>query len=115
MAKCPTCGQKLPDNKFHIDAENQVIMRGGIGVVLTPHQMKIIQALWDGHPGWVSSLTVRDAVHGEKSNEAGKEKSTMVQVSRLRKVLAPLSMGINWKYRTGYKLEFYNVASDSTA
>lgn len=104
---CPCCGQATPDNgALLVSLDTNQITRAGVTVGVTPQQAELVHILRAGRV--VRHDTIASKMYG--AGEPPLENTIKVQISRLRRSLAPLGISIENVRAVGYRLIFDDVA-----
>lgn len=105
--RCPCCGAPIKTDIVVSLGINQV-SRGGKSVTLSPTQAEIIEVMRRRYPGTVTVDYLLDTVYGRHGFAAEKlvnANNTMkVQMSNLRKKIAPLGLKITSVHGVGWRL-----------
>lgn len=106
---CPTCGQSLPDGAgLRVDLDRHLIVRGAEVVRVWPIHAALVHTLLARHPKVVRFDPLISALWGVNEPRDAK-KNLLVQVCRLRPLVAPLGIEILNHWGVGYSLEINDL------
>lgn len=105
---CPTCGQHLPQGATPVvDLDgNKVVMASGQRL-LTPLEAEVLTVLAEAMPRFVTNDDIRRRVWGANVDRE-RHKPVYDSIVRLRRNLAGTRIGIESRYRLGYRLTTAN-------
>lgn len=100
---CPVCGSHLPDDAFIVDLYENVAIRNGLAVRMSPLETAILYLLWQSRPAVVDYEKVISGAWG--ANQPADVRACLtVIMSRLRRKIAPLGIQIRVAYGRGLYL-----------
>lgn len=104
---CPCCGAPIKTD-IVVSLDFNHVTRGGKSVPLSPTQAEILEVMRHRYPGPVTVDYLLDTIYGRHGFAAEKlvnANNTMkVQMSNLRKKIAPLGLKIASVYGVGWRL-----------
>lgn len=108
MTPCPCCGQSVDTDDLLVSLETNRASRGGLTTKhMSPQQAEILWALRQRHPETVSYDAAMGVMYGRGQEIRAEMPNRVmrVNVSRLRRIIAPLNVGIINRYGDGYALD----------
>ncbi|NSZ06437.1 winged helix-turn-helix transcriptional regulator [Agrobacterium tumefaciens] len=100
---CPTCGARLKPDHFSFDAESGLVVSGGRFALLPRREMQIFEFLLERRNRVVTRAALFQEVY-RRDDEPEDEAVIETHVSKLRKKLVPLGIGISSERFKGYQL-----------
>jgi DNA-binding winged helix-turn-helix (wHTH) protein len=104
-ARCPCCGAPVDPLEILVDEPSGVVVRHGRAARLRPQEVQIFSILLSHHPAAVMCDALFAALYGARADGGpDNDKIFAVYAVRLRRALAPLSLGVENVYGRGYRL-----------
>ncbi|PZR69151.1 MAG: hypothetical protein DI537_49440 [Stutzerimonas stutzeri] len=100
---CPTCGARLKPDHFSFDPDSGLVVAGGRFALLPRREMQIFEYLLERRNRVVTRGQLFEEIY-RRDDEPDNEAVVESHISKLRRKLVPLGIGITSERFKGYQL-----------
>jgi hypothetical protein len=112
MKFCPTCGNPNLPIELKVDLNENVVVHKGRAAKLSPREAEILFVLAERVGQTVRHEYLRSRVYGVATSDTLETRTIHVQVCRIRRKVAPLSLEIERNHGVGYSLKVVERVAD---
>lgn len=101
---CPCCAQAVSAGGLYVSHDTNKASRWGVEVRLGPQDAEILSMLNAGRPGTIRAEKIMAGLYGRGDWPENPRNVLRVKISRIRRMVGPLGVGIEGHYDRGYRL-----------
>jgi len=102
--RCPCCGQSVDAAELYVSLDINRVSRWAIEIRLGPQDAEILSMLNLGRPGTVRAEKIMAGLYGRGAWPENPRNVLRVKISRIRRMVAALGVGIEGHYDRGYRV-----------
>jgi DNA-binding response OmpR family regulator len=107
---CPCCGQGVDARDLYVSADTNTASRWATEIRLGPQDAEILSMLNAGRPGTIRAEKIMAGLYGRGDWPENPRNVLRVKISRIRRMVASLGVGIEGHYDRGYRLTLSETA-----